>query len=50
MGRGGQPLTWRSQTQSLAEAKVASWAAEPTATRGTAPVTPRHSPATPCCR
>lgn len=43
------PLTWRSQTQSLAEAKVASCTAEPTATRGTAPVTPRHSPTTPCC-
>lgn len=42
-------LTWCSQTQSLAEAKVASCAAEPTATRGTAPDTPRHSPATPCC-
>lgn len=37
------PLTWRSQTQSLAEAKVASCTAEPTATRGTAPATPR------CC-
>lgn len=37
-------------TQALAEAKVASWAAEPTMTLGTAPPTPRHSPARPCCR
>lgn len=43
------PLTCRSCTQALAEAKVASWAAEPTMTRGTAPPTPRHRPARPCC-
>lgn len=44
-----QPLTCCSCTHALAEAKVASWAAEPTVTRGTAPPTPRHSPARPCC-
>lgn len=43
-------LTCCSCTQALAEAKVASWAAEPTMTLGTAPPTPRHSPARPCCR
>lgn len=45
-----RPLTCCSCTQALAEAKVASWAAEPTVTRGTAPPTPLHSPARPCCR
>lgn len=29
---------------------MASWVAEPTVTRGTAPPTPRHSPGRPCCR
>lgn len=44
------PLTCRSCTQALAEVKVASWAADPTMTRGTAPPTPLHSPTRPCCR
>ena len=45
-----QLLTCCFCTQALAEAKVASWAAEPTMTRGTAAPTPCHSPKSPCCR
>lgn len=39
--------TWEPDTQSLAEEKVASCVADPTITRGTAPLTPLQRPTNP---
>lgn len=40
-------ITWECDTHSLAEVKVASWAADPTMTLGTAPFTPLQRPIKP---